>query len=257
MMSARSFLLCIGLCSLILPSFGEPRSFDDLFQNLDGAKREQAFSPGGIISTSRNPGALQLLPPSLSALNIQGPVLERRPVFLVESLLVIPRPGVELVDIYNALGRVRDLKGRRYRSFTRGEEVPLFEDATRIQSTQRLTPIPDPAPLSHPPSSETIYIRLKDANFGNSFYRADIAVNPPGLLYRLTNFRSMNYLFIPVIRENKFIAQLYLEPLAEGVLIYSVAGADVSDFVSSRIDMPSAIQKRLEVILGWAVDGIR
>jgi hypothetical protein len=249
----------MGLFSLILPVFGELRSFDDLFPNLDEAKQTQVFSPGGIISTSRNPGALQLLPPALSALNIQGPVLERNPVFLVESLLLIPRSGgdVELADIYNALGRVRDLKGRTYASFTRGEEVPLFEEATRVQSDRRLDPIPDPAPLRYPPSSETIYLRLKDVNFGSSFYRADITVGSRGILYSLSNFRNINYLIIPVIRENKFIARFYLEPLAEGVLIYSAAGADVSDFVSSRIDMPSAIRKRLEVILGWVIDGIR
>ena len=78
-----------------------------------------------------------------------------------------------------------------------------------------------------------------------------------GIRYTMTNFRNMTYLFVPVIREGKFIAQLYLEPVLEGVLIYSVAGADVSDFFASRIHVPSAISKRLEVITEWAADGFR
>ncbi|MDR2257702.1 MAG: hypothetical protein LBE14_00980, partial [Treponema sp.] len=60
----------------------------------------------------------------------------------------------------------------------------------------------------------------------------------------------------PVIKEEKFIAQLYFEPITEGVLVYSIAGADVSDFVASKIHMPSAIAKRLAVIISWVVDGI-
>jgi hypothetical protein len=72
----------------------------------------------------------------------------------------------------------------------------------------------------------------------------------------LSNFRSLNYLFIPVIKEENFVAQIYAEPVEEGVLIYSIAGAQVSDFVASKIHMPSAIRKRLEVIIAWVVDGI-
>jgi hypothetical protein len=59
-----------------------------------------------------------------------------------------------------------------------------------------------------------------------------------------------------VIKEEKFIAQLYFELIQEGILIYSIAGADVSDFVSSRIDMSSAISKRLAVIIAWVAEGI-
>jgi hypothetical protein len=162
-------------------------------------------------------------------------------------------PG--LPDVYNAISRVRDLKGRTYHSATRGEDVPLFEDATRLESARRLSPIPDPPPSRSVPAGETVYLRLKDINFGNSYYRADIAVQGGGILYTLTNFKNLSYI-IPVIREEKFVARMYIEPLAEGILIYSIAGADVSDFISSRIHMPSAIQKRVAVIIDWIVDGI-
>jgi hypothetical protein len=77
-----------------------------------------------------------------------------------------------------------------------------------------------------------------------------------GLRYSLANNRNITYLMVPVIREGKFVTQMYFEPIAEGMLIYSVAGVDVSDFVSSKISMPSAISKRLAVIIGWAADGI-
>jgi hypothetical protein len=49
---------------------------------------------------------------------------------------------------------------------------------------------------------------------------------------------------------------MYFEPVQEGVLVYSIAGVDVSDFIASRIHIDSAIAKRLEVIISWAAGGI-
>jgi len=148
------------------------------------------------------------------------------------------------------------LKGRMYYSHTKGQEVALFEDATRLESERRTSVIPDPLPSSVLPSSETIYIRLKDTNFGNSYYRAEISPQSRGLLYSLTNFRNITYLLFTVMKEENFSAMLYLEPLAEGVLIYSVGGADVSDFIAKQIDIPSAISKRMAVFISWAADNI-
>jgi hypothetical protein len=162
-----------------------------------------------------------------------------------------------MLDAYNAMGRIRDLKGRLYRSHTRQAEIPLFEDATRIESATRTNPIPDPPPASEVPVSETMYIRLKDVNFGNSYYRGAVSANPYGITYNLTNFRSLSYLFFTVMKEEKFSAILYLEPMTEGMLVYSVAGADASDFIANRIDIPSAISKRLAVFIGWISDGLK
>ena len=235
--------------------FGQTRSFDSLFPNLSSAYREKVFSGGLIISEKTK--TLRLLPYSGSGIDISSPVMRRNPSYLTESLIVVPtkRP-IGFLEIYNVLGNIQGLRGRLYHSATRDEYIPLFEEATRIVSNTRTTAIPDPRPATSVPASETVFIRLRDINFGNSFYRADITASQRGLLYTLSNFRSLTYLFVPVIREDKFVAQLYFEPINEGVLIYSIAGADVSDFIASRTDIPSAIQKRLEVIIQWVVDGI-
>ena len=58
------------------------------------------------------------------------------------------------------------------------------------------------------------------------------------------------------MKENKFTAVLYMEPLTDGMLVYSMAGADASDFAANRIDIPSAISKRLAVFIGWIRDNL-
>ena len=246
------------LCTIHV--YAQLRAFDSIFPNLDNDIRAAIFGDGYLKSSRRTTGFNLIGRASTSdiAPQIINAVLDKGPGYVVESISVIPgEPGdITLLDVYNALGNIRDLKGRLYDSHTRAQAVPLFEDATRIMNDRQSTAIPDPPPARLIPRNETVFIRLRDANFGNSFYRGEMALIQNGLYYTLTNFRSLTYLFVPVIREEKFIAQLYFEPINEGTLIYSIAGADISDFFASRIHVDSAISKRLGVITSWAIDGI-
>ena len=237
------------------------RGFNDIFPNMGRDIRNAAFSESGYVKTGEKSGGFELIGGGVSSgidNQIVNGVMGNNPGYLVESILIVPGAAgaVTLLDVYNALGNIRDLSGRLYDSATRNQAIPLFEDATRIRSERQTTAIPDPPPARTLPLTETIFIRLKDSNFGNSYYRADMSLNQNGLCYRLSNFRNLTYFLIPVIREDKFIAQLYFEPINEGILIYSIAGADVSDFVASMVHVGSAIAKRLAVIISWAVEGI-
>jgi hypothetical protein len=239
----------------------EKRSFDGIFPGITPAVRQAVFTnegysrPTGSIPRSSLVGGAS--GSGIDPQTLDG-ILAKKPGFLVESIKVVPDAGggYSLLDVYNALGNVRGLKGRLYESFTRNERVPLFEDVTRIEGPKKNTPVADPPAASRIPPSETIYMLLKDANFGNTYYREDVALFQRGLRYNLSNFRNISYFFVTVIKEEKFTVQLYFEVISEGVLIYSLAGADVSDFVSSRIDMASAIGKRLAVIMSWASEEI-
>jgi hypothetical protein len=247
------------MCLSLFPLFSQTRSFDQIFPRLPPAARTEAFG-GGYYKSFR--GITRSAIAGYGQNSVDPQIIEtlfsRQPGFVVESIQVIRGASGEytLLDVYNALGRTRSLAGRVYHSHTRNEYIPLFEEVTRIESARRNTAISDPSPASVVPRSETIYLRLRDVNFGTSFYRGDMTLSRNGLSYSLSNFKSLTYLLVPVIREEKFTAQLYFEPIAEGILVYGLAGADVSDFVSSRIDMASAISKRLTVIISWVSEGI-
>jgi hypothetical protein len=257
-MRNRFTVVFLFFCSL--NAFGELRSFDDIFPALNSSIKEQVFSNSVYVSSFDKKTTYNLLnAPGLDP-QISDKIVMGRPTILIESLALIPHgkggpPG--LVDVYNSIRNIRGLKGRLYHSATRDENVPLFEDATRIEGQNKTNPIQDPAPKSFMPEAETIYIRLKDVNFGNSYYRGDIALNRYGFVYTLSNYRDLTYLFFPVIKAEKFTVRFYFEPLQDGLLVYSISGVDVSDFVASRVDIPSAIQKRLDVIFSWMNDGIR
>ncbi|MCL2558732.1 MAG: hypothetical protein FWE09_09670 [Treponema sp.] len=240
---------------------GGLRSLDEIFPALSEAARAEALGADGYSRTFQGAAAGSgeglASRQSLLSRGISAAALSVRPVVLVESVLVVPSEpgGRSLLDVYNALAQIRGLQGRLFDSHRRGE-VPLFEEATRLDPGRRNAAIADPPRASSVPASEVVYMRLRDVNFGNTFYRAQMTLEGRGILYSLTNNRNITYLLIPVIREGRFVAQMYFEPIAEGILIYSLAGVDVSNFVARQIDMPSAISKRLAVITGWAASGI-
>ena len=247
--------------SCVISINAQVRALSDIFPNISQSIRNAAMGSEGYVSSSQRTNGYQIIGNSRNCgldPQIVNNVLTRNPGYLVESIIIIPgNPGfASLLDVYNALGNIRGLSGRLYNSHTRNQEVPLFEEATRVLSERRTTAIPDPPPARILPRSETVYLRLKDANFGNTYYRGEMSLIQNGLRYTLTNFKSLTYFFVPVIREGRFIAQLFFEPIQEGILIYSIAGADIPELFASRISMDSAISKRLAVITAWAAEGI-
>ena len=164
------------LVIVLLPLSAEVRSFNQIFPNLSPAIRTAAFSSNGFSRSYERAAPSALIGSGQSTLgsNIVIPDISRQP-FLVETIMVIPgrQDQYTLLKVYNALGQVRGLQGRLYHSHTRNDEVPLFEEVTRIEGA-RNTPVADPPPAARIPSSETIHMRLKDVNFGNTFYRAEM-----------------------------------------------------------------------------------
>ncbi|MDR2782378.1 MAG: hypothetical protein LBB48_00795 [Treponema sp.] len=234
--------------------FGQTRSFSDIFPELDGEKKQIALSADGFVIAGKGI-ALQRIVPAGYEFAVQQAILKN--AYITESILLISSQKTMVLTIYNALQNIRGIKGISYHSATKDADVPLFEDATRVKSDKDTSAIPDPPRAPAIPGTERWYVRLKDANFGNSYYRVDIVANSRAIICTLTNIRDLSFLFVPVIKNEKFIAQLYFEPAVDGLVIYSVASADVSDFFASKIHVPSAVQKRLEVIKQWVIDGIR
>jgi hypothetical protein len=255
----RPVFLLAGLILTASSLFGVPRSFTDVFPGLNDEKKRQVFSPAGYSEFNFASAGLQLVPRSRPGAAIAAPVLNRRSSFFIENLLVCPySPRYSgLITIYNALGKVRSLGGRIHRDQTE-KEGPAFKETTRIESPQKNTPLPDPGPALQIPSAETIYMRLKDEDFGNTYYRAELTATEDALFYTLVNFKTIYAVIFPVIKEDKLIAQLYIEPLAEGILIYSIVGAEVSDMVLSKTDVLSGVlSRRVEIIIDWIIDGIK
>jgi hypothetical protein len=260
-MRYKKILICFLFFSFIELLPAQTRSFDEIFPNLNNNIKSSAFGKSGYIKTGKRVNGFEPVCKTLATgieKQITDDIFRKNPGYLVESITVIPvnNNQIKLLNVYNALMNVSALKGRLYSSASRKQDVPLFEEATRIVSGKNTAAIPDPASASSIPQTETIFIKLKDINFGNTYYRGDLALTKFGLSYNLTNFKSFTYLLIPVIKEENFTAKLYFEIIQEGILIYSLAGADISDFIASKIDMDSAIAKRLSVIISWAAEGI-
>jgi hypothetical protein len=251
-------LLILAMCVSLAGVLGaQIRSFHGIYSDLDQEGRVSAASEDGYTRSASNPGSLSLLPPGANPA-VNTAFLGRSPTFVIEAVRLVPQPPPSLLAIYNSLRKIQGLKGRVYHSATRDKYIPLFSEAVRIEGPKKIgASLPDPPPAASLAQTETIYVRLKDANFGNCYYEIKIHPGPRGILCTLTNFKTINYGIISVMKENRFNALLYIEPVNEGILVYSAASSEVSNFVAGQINIPSALRKRLAVIIGWMVDGIK
>jgi hypothetical protein len=240
--------------------FGQERTLEELFPGTKEAVLNSARN--GTYSRSLKTAAnididayLAIKP--LAEINLTRRLMDAEPLYIIESLLMIKndKPAGKL-DVYNALRKISTLRGRKYFSSTRGKETVMFEDAAIITGENNFKKQKDPPYAESIPSVETIFVTVKDVNFGNCYYKAEIKTDNTGIWYSLSNFRSINYLMIPVIKPEKLLIQLYLEPLKDGVLIYGLSGVDAVDFAEKRVDIPSTITKRLDVIYSWIGESI-
>ena len=256
---AAFFLPCLLSQSGQSMVFSAPvRSFLTVFPHASEGQRSNAFSPTGYLYYGRRTENLTLLPRTEESVSVAKSSLGPNPGFFVEALRIVPRRNTALITIYNALEKIQDLKGRTYYSETSKRHIPLFPDAVRIAGPGKLkTFIPDPPPATAMPSYENFYIRLTDSRFGNCYYEVSLLTGRYGILYKITNFRNVTFGPIPVMREKTFTALLYIEPIEEGLALYCLAGAEVSDFIAKYVDIPSALNKRMDVFIAWLLDGIR
>ena len=240
------------------PSAHAPmRSLDEIFPGLGMDYRWRVFSWEGLRNTFLEHEAPLIVPAPHSGIDLLSAVREKNPTQLIEALVVVPYSGRVLtkLDAYNVIGMIQGISDQKIFSYSRETFIPLFEESTRLYNGRRNQPIPDPPPATVLPDSETVYIRLKDTFFGNTFLRGNLTTGRYGITYHLTNNAAVWFLMFPVMRAERFAAILYVEPIAEGMLVYSVAGIAIPEFIANRINLAANIDRRISVFMNWLSDG--
>jgi len=239
-----------------VPTF-EIRSFDTLFPHFSRRQRRMAMSNIGLRHYFMKDESAMLLPDPDLEIDILGSIMKKDPSHLIEALAIVPYDGreLDLLDIYNALGRIEKIKD--YPASMNDNDFYVFTESTRIESARNRRAIPDPAPAVTLPLSETMYLRLKEVNFGNLFIRGDISISVYGITYSMTNFTDVRYFFLPIMKAEKFTTILYLEPVKEGILIYSMTGFYLPGFIADRVNLTPNINRRIEIFINWITDGLR
>jgi hypothetical protein len=243
--------------------FGFSRGFDGIFPDTEPAIKEAAFSGRGYYnSLELKPDktySFTVQPAENSGIAISENFRIRQPEYLIESLIILPHPDnkeITVLDIYNAVINVRQLAKRKYYSFTRKKEVPLFEAVTRINNLKNKKAIADPPKARAIPEREAVYSRVKDVNFGNCYYLSELHLNSASISYILSNAEDISLFFFTVIKKGNITIQFHIEPVDEGILIYALSAIVIEPFAAASVDIPSATKKRFDVVKDWIEDGI-
>jgi hypothetical protein len=235
----------------------EIRSVETIFPNFTQRQRILASTSEGIRHYFEKDESSAIIPNPALGIDLLGSVMKKNPSHLIEALVIVPYNDREfdLLDIYNALGRIEKIKD--YPASYNGNEFYAFTESTRIESARNRRAVPDPSPSVMLPFSETIYLRLKEVSFGNLFIRGDISVSMYGITYSMTNFTDVRYFLVPLMRAERFSAIIYLEPVKEGILIYSMSGFYLPGFIADKVNLNPSINRRIQIFIKWITDGLR
>jgi hypothetical protein len=239
-----------------VPSF-ETRSLDDIFPNLSEDDKLDVMSSTGIRNAFEKDEPPTLIPAPDSGIDLLSSVMAKRPSHIIEALVVVPynKRELDMLDIYNALRRIKNIQD--YTITIRDNEYRMFVDTTRVESAQKRKPIPDPPPADTLPYSDTMYLCFIDRSMGDLYLRGDISISLYGITYSLTNFRDVSFSIFKIMRAERFSAILYIEPVKEGILIYSMSGLFLPGFIAQRVNLTSNMDIRITVLLDWITDSLR
>jgi hypothetical protein len=235
----------------------EIRSLDTIFPNLSRIQRSMVMSKEGLRRSFVKDEPAALTPNPDLGIDLLGSIIKKNPSHLIEALAVVPYDEREydLLDIYNALGRIEKIKD--YPAAVNANTLYIFTESTRIESARNRRAAPDPLPAVTLPFSQTMYLRLKEINFGNLFIRADISISMYGITYSMTNFTDVRYYLVPMMKAERFVTIIYLEPVKEGILIYSMTGFYLPGFIADRVNLTPNINRRIAIFINWITDGLR
>ena len=124
----------------------ELRSFDDIFSGLSQSQKARVFSNEGLKHFFEKDGSPVLLPDPDSEINILNSVMKKEPSNIIEVLTLVPYSERELdiLDIYNALGRIEEIKNHSV--YFGGRDLYVFTETTRLESAENRMPVSDPPP---------------------------------------------------------------------------------------------------------------
>ena len=235
--------------------FYKIRSLNGIFPDITQSEKNKVMSGSGLRNSFERGKSPVLFPDPNSMIDLLSGVMKKNPTHIIEVLAVIPYDEKELdiLDIYNALGRIEKLKLQTFP----GNSIPVFGDITRIDNAQRRMAVSDPLPSDTLPFSETMYLRITDRIIGNIFLRGDISLSMYGITYNFTNFTDINFIIFRVMRTEMVSVIIYLEPVEEGILIYGVSGLQLPAFFLNIINLTPNIDSRVTALLKWITEGLR
>jgi len=237
--------------------FAGIRSFDEIYPKMSRRLRRDVMSDeGGLRNAFEKDESPRLLPDPDSGIDLYGKVMKRKPSHIIESLVLVPytERELDLLDIYNALGRIKEIQDQEVMFNDRN--INSFLETTRLNNPKNRRAIPDPPPRDTLPYSEVLYVRFVDRYIGDLYIKGEITFSLYGVTYDMTNFRDVTFSLFSIMKAERFSAIIYLEPIKEGVLIYSMSGIYLPGFIVSRVNLTPNMNRHIMVLLSWILEGL-
>jgi hypothetical protein len=234
-----------------------PRSFNEIFPGFSRNQRIGVMTNTGLRYAFEKDGTPSLIPHPDSGIDLLSIVMAKKPSHIIEALVIVPytKRQLDMLDVYNSLREIRRIKD--YTIPSGSNQINIFKDTTRLDNAQSRKPISDPPPVNTLPYAETVYLCFTDQYMGALYLKGDISVSLYGITYSMTNFRDVSYSIFRIMKAERFSAIIYLEPIKEGILVYSMSGLYIPGFIANRVNLTPNMNARIRVLVNWITDGLR
>ncbi|MFP4510935.1 MAG: DUF6675 family protein, partial [Spirochaetaceae bacterium] len=154
------------------------------------------------------------------------------------------------------LRSISRMQGIEYYSERRNRMRVLFEQSYTVAEAGGDNRIAD-RHVTSIPREETLYARQEDGTFGDHAYAITYRRHANGLSLDLTNLDPLRYAFFPAVSARGLRIVLFVTPADEGVLVYSIALADVPRIPVFTGRVAISFENRLIAVTNWLSSELR
>ena len=182
---------------------------------------------------------------------------EEKPVFLVETLYLIPKeelgsgqPSKTTIEYASKIIRsVSKMQGMRYYSTSHKQEEVLYKEAHLIAGPNDFTRVEDDTAGSA--DGKTVYCVLHDNSFGKASYKLDYFERPDEVSGTFENLGPLKVGPIKAITPGNLIISLVISDCGDDMAVYLVTQAKFPSLKMFEKLMYNSFSTRLTAIFNW------
>ena len=176
---------------------------------------------------------------------------ENEPVFIVESLYLIPKTGGGIDDVSAVLRNLSTMTGIQYYSNSRSRWETLYTDVHTVNNPEERKTIPDP--VDRKTDGLVSYVYQKDRSLNGCVYRFSYAEDSGETAFRAVNTEKLVYKGFNIVKPGNLVLSFNAVETEDSIVCYILIQADAAKipFVSDRL--AKSYGSRADAVYNWCL----
>ena len=176
---------------------------------------------------------------------------ENEPVFIVESLYLIPKTGGGIDEVSAVLRNLSTMTGIQYYSTSRSRWETLYTDVHTVNNPEERKTIPDP--VDQKGDGLVSFVYQKDRSLNGCVYRFSYAEDSGETAFRAVNTEKLVYKGFNIVKPGNLVLSFNAVETEDSIVCYILIQADAAKipFVSDRL--AKSYGSRADAVYNWCL----